>query len=270
MGQRGRKGRQAADGEHPGIQPLVSRWLHRFGNLVEELTLSGKPQQQRQLPLTTLLDNEFHEAQKQGAVLQAVPPRSGLMGLAPLRTQCLEPLPEVRKMIMAGSVVHELAIILPSQRVQHRQMESSREHRGERIRLLGLPVTTAGFEVGQRLAGIRFGASLLTTFINPNACALSRAHDDYPALLAQFDAILCDGIGMVVAARRLAGADLERYSFDYTSLAKPVFDWAAETETPLCLVGGRPGVAEAGRPRHFLEARGTAARRDIQWVRPGC
>ena len=114
-----------------------------------------------------------------------------------------------------------------------------------KVDVLGIPVSAGNF-TREHLAGIDDQGSLVT-FVNPHACAVDRDHPDYTGLLGAFDWVLCDGIGMVKAARRFAGVRVERQSFDMTSLAPLVFDWAEKAAVPVTLVGGRPGVAEQAR-----------------------
>ena len=87
----------------------------------------------------------------------------------------------------------------------------------------------------------------LITFINPLAAWLAGKHPDYVDLLTAFDFVLCDGIGVVVAAKILDGIELPRISFDGTSIAPRLFEWALELKQKVFLVGGRPGVAERAR-----------------------
>ncbi len=115
----------------------------------------------------------------------------------------------------------------------------------EKINVLGIPVTPGGIgDVPCLLAAKPEGESLLISFVNPQACALARQHGDYIRFLEMFDFIACDGIGMVKAARAVGLKSIQRESFDYTSLAGTVFQWAAQSKQQLGLVGGKPGVAD--------------------------
>ena len=61
--------------------------------------------------------------------------------------------------------------------------------------------------------------SWLVTFANPLGLKLLQTEAHYLAHLRRMDAVFCDGIGLVLAARWLSNFPLERVSFDSTSLA---------------------------------------------------
>ena len=114
-----------------------------------------------------------------------------------------------------------------------------------KISVLGIPVSPAGVgDVPRLLAAKTVDESLLITFVNPQACALGEQYDDYIQLLESFDIVTCDGIGMVKAARAGGARNTQRESFDFTSLAGAVCQWAAQTGRQVGLVGGKPGVTE--------------------------
>lgn len=114
-----------------------------------------------------------------------------------------------------------------------------------KVDVLGIPVSARSLERTDLPASGAGGP--LVTFVNPYACAVDRDQPGYRELLSAFDWVLCDGIGMVKAARRFAALDIERQSFDMTALAPVVFDWAADHGVPVILVGGRPGVADTAQ-----------------------
>lgn len=115
----------------------------------------------------------------------------------------------------------------------------------KKINVLGVPVSRLGVgEVHELLFSKPADAGLIVTFVNPHACYLSRKHPDYLDLLAAHDVVACDGIGMVKAARASGCTDLQRESFDFTSLAGSVMEAAVEIGLSIGLVGGKPGVTE--------------------------
>ena len=85
---------------------------------------------------------------------------------------------------------------------------------------------------------------LLVTFVNPSTRDVMRRRPDYRRHLDLFDLVLPDGVGMSIAVRWLHGIAAARVSFDMTSLAVPVMQFAAENGYRVVLVGGRPGRAE--------------------------
>jgi exopolysaccharide biosynthesis WecB/TagA/CpsF family protein len=118
--------------------------------------------------------------------------------------------------------------------------------------VLGIPVSCENFNPTEPVFDQGSGQEgLIVTFVNPLACSIARKSEQYLQNLKQFDWVLCDGIGMVLAARWTLGINVERQAFDMTSLAEPVLRYFAQTETPVILVGGHPGVAEKAA-RQFM------------------
>ncbi|HZD52980.1 MAG TPA: WecB/TagA/CpsF family glycosyltransferase [Woeseiaceae bacterium] len=89
------------------------------------------------------------------------------------------------------------------------------------------------------------GEPVLTTFINPGAIHVARVNAAYGRVLARFDMILPDGIGIVWGWRAIHRSRLTRLSFDTTSLALPVLRKARDEARRVMLIGGMPGVPEA-------------------------
>jgi exopolysaccharide biosynthesis WecB/TagA/CpsF family protein len=114
-----------------------------------------------------------------------------------------------------------------------------------KVYVLGIPVSPAGVgEIGELFTRKEPGKHLIVTFVNPLACALTQTNADYVDLLNNFDIVACDGIGMVHAARASGIRNSKRESFDFTSLADPVFRSTVNNRWQLGIVGGEPGVAE--------------------------
>lgn len=124
------------------------------------------------------------------------------------------------------------------------EMATSRRIR--RTELFGLPIYAAASlqdVVDEVAAGLDAGSTVLTTFVNPAVFALIKKHTNFAKTLSRFDMILPDGIGIVMAVKRRRGLNLERVSFDSTSLALPVLALVERTRRTIALVGGAPGVA---------------------------
>lgn len=85
--------------------------------------------------------------------------------------------------------------------------------------------------------------SLTGTFVNPHAVYLARNNSNYVSCLEDFDIVLCDGQGMAYAGQIVLNDKIQRISFDATSLAPIVFNLASKHQTPVVLIGGRPGVS---------------------------
>lgn len=87
------------------------------------------------------------------------------------------------------------------------------------------------------------GDAKLVSFVNPySIMVLSRRVDlcSGPGLV-----ILSDGILIPILAKIFYGVRLHRFSFDFTSLARPVLERAQLNRDKVAVVGGAVGVAEA-------------------------
>lgn len=83
----------------------------------------------------------------------------------------------------------------------------------------------------------------IISFVNPSAFHLRLVDQAYSNALWHFDLILPDGIGVVKALRWINGVNVQRQSFDATSLFHPIMEHLNLRDKSLCIVGGRPGVA---------------------------
>ncbi len=113
------------------------------------------------------------------------------------------------------------------------------------LSVLGVPISAALFDwsnVGE--SALQNNKSVLVSFVNPHACYIQKKHSEYAKNLRDLDWVLCDGIGMVRAARLVADIEVDRTAFDLTSIAGPVFEWMAQHDVPVILVGGAQGVAD--------------------------
>jgi N-acetylglucosaminyldiphosphoundecaprenol N-acetyl-beta-D-mannosaminyltransferase len=90
---------------------------------------------------------------------------------------------------------------------------------------------------------------MLITFINPHAFYLRAVDQGYANCLWHFNMVLADGIGVTKALRWITGEMVQRQSFDCTSLFPPLLTQLNESKKSICIVGGRPGVAEGAMDR---------------------
>lgn len=74
----------------------------------------------------------------------------------------------------------------------------------------------------------------LTTYLNPYSYLMMRKQ---PELLQPFDSVHADGIALTFLLKLFGIADLERKSFDMTSMAAEVFEMLSETGESLYLIG---------------------------------
>lgn len=117
-------------------------------------------------------------------------------------------------------------------------------HKPSKTGVLGIPVSSRSFRIPEDLnASIQREQPVIVTFVNPHACKVSETHETYLDYLDEFDWVLCDGIGMVIAANRVGGLDITRAAFDLTSFAGPVCEWLKKENIPVVLVGGKPGIS---------------------------
>lgn len=139
-------------------------------------------------------------------------------------------------------------------------MEAGCRGHAVRTETTGIPVDALQAEPGEAAAAALKlivetpKETVLVTFVNPGAVPLARRSATYRQSLHAFDYILPDGFGMCMAIQWLHGIAAERVSFDTTSLAPAIFDWACSRGLRIALVGGAPGVADAARARigeHF-------------------
>ena len=117
----------------------------------------------------------------------------------------------------------------------------------QQVQLNGLPVTSVAgtepiLEVLKR--SLEAQASLLVTFVNPQAWRIDGETGEHARLLRQFDLVLPDGIGVAHVLRQLHDPRAGRFSFDATSLYSPILAALEAAGASLAVVGGRPGVAE--------------------------
>jgi len=115
-----------------------------------------------------------------------------------------------------------------------------------RTNTLGIRVDSIGDDGASRLLSDLTDAQrpVLFTFVNPASISAAKRNPRYPHWVDQFDAVLPDGIGMCWAIRLLHRLPAARVSFDSTSLAPEVFQWACRNGLTVALVGGRPGVSQ--------------------------
>jgi exopolysaccharide biosynthesis WecB/TagA/CpsF family protein len=90
-----------------------------------------------------------------------------------------------------------------------------------------------------------FNASrpFLMTFANPATAIAVKRRPLLGEMLEKFDMVAPDGIGMAIAIKLLHGQRALRISFDTTSLAPKVFQFAIQHRLSIVLVGGAPGIA---------------------------
>lgn len=79
------------------------------------------------------------------------------------------------------------------------------------------------------------------TFLNPVSYLDALKHKD---LFRQFDGIFADGAILVAAIRLLYGKRIARRSFDMTSLAPKLFEYAVRNEKSICIVASRQEEVE--------------------------
>ncbi len=140
-----------------------------------------------------------------------------------------------------------------------------------REELFGLPITPLpDIDTAMRLVerASHSGTGLLVTFVNPFAWRIARTRPDYPSMLAGFDLVLPDGIGVVKALAWVRGIVAARLSFDASSLYLPVFDRLDHDRRRLFVIGAAPGVAERAVARMHAEFPGIVIAGCLDGFRP--
>lgn len=105
--------------------------------------------------------------------------------------------------------------------------------------LYGIPVSVH-FNLDELLYSAVFNKNSqarIVTFVNPHSYYLIDKFVDYKEILNKFDFVLCDGIGVSKLACNFFNMKVERYSFDDTSLAPRVFDFANNNKLRVGIVG---------------------------------
>src|SRR5262249_32341777 len=100
------------------------------------------------------------------------------------------------------------------------------------------------------------GHALLVGYINPLTYYVVRRDPGVVGLLSRFDILMSDGIAVKFAVERLCFSQLERISFDSTSLALPILAAACQRGARLMLVGGLEGVADRAAERMVAKVPG--------------
>lgn len=89
---------------------------------------------------------------------------------------------------------------------------------------------------------LRRGRQTRVAFVNPDCVNRAQRDPVYRAVLARFDWVLTDGIGMVIAGRLLG--QRVRQNVNGTDLFPRLCELLGRSGHSLYLLGGRPGVAE--------------------------
>ena len=84
----------------------------------------------------------------------------------------------------------------------------------------------------------------MISFINPSAFKIRLVDQAYANALWLLDLVLPDGIGVVKGLKWTSDLEIERQSFDATSLFHPVLSYLNTHKKSICLIGGKPGVAD--------------------------
>ena len=143
------------------------------------------------------------------------------------------------------------------------------------IALFGLPLSRArslehAFDLVRELFTAKPARAGLVTFANPLGVRIATGDAGYRNNLGRMDFVFCDGIALAVAARRLGRFPMGRISFDSTSLAPKLFEFATAQGYTVALVGGRPGVADTAARRLAAEYPGISIIAALDGYRPQC
>ena len=102
----------------------------------------------------------------------------------------------------------------------------------------------------------------LVCCVNPRALWLARRDPGFVRNLQSMDRVIVDGIGLVWLFNRLKGRNIDRVSFETTSLSPPVFKWCEARGHAVHFIGAEPGIASKAADavrEHFPRIRIVAA-----------
>jgi exopolysaccharide biosynthesis WecB/TagA/CpsF family protein len=112
----------------------------------------------------------------------------------------------------------------------------------QRVELFDLPLDL-GVELKDIIAGVSSGR-LLMTYLNPFAYHIARKEPDYAANLRRFDLVVCDGVGIQIAARTVFKRPTKVISPDLPGSGHAYLELGAGRAFSLSVVGGTAEVAE--------------------------
>jgi N-acetylglucosaminyldiphosphoundecaprenol N-acetyl-beta-D-mannosaminyltransferase len=115
----------------------------------------------------------------------------------------------------------------------------------DRKSLLGLPL-----DIHASAKGVleQLGTeSVLLGYLNPFAWSIARTKSSFPAELEAMDLVVCDGIAIQNAARRILGIEPTIISLDYSGIAGEYLRLFRDRGARVCLVGARPEIMEAAQ-----------------------
>jgi N-acetylglucosaminyldiphosphoundecaprenol N-acetyl-beta-D-mannosaminyltransferase len=118
---------------------------------------------------------------------------------------------------------------------------------GYREFLFGLPLDLETSEASV-LERIQAGNFLLT-YLNPYSYTVVSKYAGYEELLHNFDCVVCDGVGVQIAAKTVFGVSTPILSLDYSGIGRSYLQLASHTNMSLCLVGGQTDTVQKAAQR---------------------
>lgn len=113
--------------------------------------------------------------------------------------------------------------------------------------LFGLPLDL-GLNASEIIECVEKGNFLLT-YLNPYSYAVAKTDSEYRDRLEEFDFVVCDGIGVQVAAKSVFGISTPILTLDYNGIAKDYLAASAAQGLCLYLVGAKQEIVRAAAAR---------------------
>ena len=119
------------------------------------------------------------------------------------------------------------------------------ENTGEgnkRIELFGLPLDV-GIDSQYVIQRVSSG-NLLISYLNPYAYKVTRRNSKYSSNLHRLDLVVCDGLGVQIAVKKLFKIDTPILTPDFYGIGHDYLEAASNLNMSLCLVGAEQEVSE--------------------------
>jgi exopolysaccharide biosynthesis WecB/TagA/CpsF family protein len=114
-------------------------------------------------------------------------------------------------------------------------------HISKKIEFLGIHVSAPANK--KKISEVLISDDSIVTFVNPQIFFALKKDKSLKEIFNRFDYVFCDGIGMIVGLKLLGFNNIERLSFDSTSVAPLLFDHCQENNKKILLIGGKIGVS---------------------------
>lgn len=84
----------------------------------------------------------------------------------------------------------------------------------------------------------------LISYLNPYGYKVARTHTSYHSALSRCDLVVCDSIGIRIAANTIFKSPTEVLAVDFSGIAQIFLQRASDLNFSMCMVGGSPETAD--------------------------